>query len=118
MYWDIKKLSAYLNIKLSTLYAWVAQGRIPHVKIHGLIRFRPEEIEAWVASFNKGDTTGDPSNGSPKKRFRPKTAPFYKDIDHLVERAKKSAYNEYYGIKSRETRPASDPGKEEDNGSV
>ena len=117
MYWDIKKLSAYLNIKPSTLYAWVAQGRIPHVKILGLIRFNPEEIEAWVASFKAG-TIGEPSNGSPKKRPARKAAPFYKDLDHVIERAKKSAYNEYYGIKSGETRPASDPGKEEDNGSV
>ena len=117
MYWDIKKLSAYLNIKPSTLYAWVAQGRIPQVKIHGLIRFDPEEIKAWLASFKWG-TVQEPFNGSPKKHARPKTGPFYRDLDHVIERAKKSAYNEYYGIKSGETRPASDPGKEEDNGSV
>ncbi len=117
MYWDIKKLSAYLNIKPSTLYAWVAQGRIPHVKIHGLIRFDPEEIKTWLASFN-GRTVQEPSNGSPNKRARHKPIPFYKDIDHLIERAKKSAYNEYHGIKSGETRPTSDPGKEEDDGSV
>ena len=27
MYWDIKKLSEHLNIKLSTIYAWVAEGK-------------------------------------------------------------------------------------------
>jgi excisionase family DNA binding protein len=112
MYWDIKQLSPYLNIKPSTLYAWVAQGGIPHVKIHGLIRFDPEEIKAWLASF-KECAIREPSNGSPKKRARPKTAPFHKDLDHLIDRAKKTAYNEYYKIKSGETRPASDPGKEE-----
>ncbi|MCI0530007.1 MAG: helix-turn-helix domain-containing protein [Nitrospira sp.] len=117
MYWDIKKLSEHLNIKISTLYAWAAQGRIPHVKIHGLIRFDPEEIKAWLAAF-KRSAIGESSNGSPKKRSRSPKALFYKDLDHLIERAKKTAYNEYYGIKSGETRPASDPGKEEDNGSV
>ena len=35
----IKDLSAWLNIKPSTLYLWTAQGKIPCQKIHGLIRF-------------------------------------------------------------------------------
>ena len=35
-YWDIRQLSAYLNVKPSTLYAWVAQGKIPCRKIHRL----------------------------------------------------------------------------------
>jgi len=47
----IKELSTWLNIKPSTLYLWAAQGKIPCRKIHGLIRFDPEAITAWLHSF-------------------------------------------------------------------
>ena len=30
----------------STLYAWAAQGRIPCIKIHGLVRFRVMTLTA------------------------------------------------------------------------
>ena len=44
----IKDLAEQLRIKPSTLYAWASQGKIPCVRIHGLIRFRPEDIEGWL----------------------------------------------------------------------
>ncbi len=47
----IKDLSAWLNIKPSTLYLWAAEGKIPCRKIHGLIRFEREAIERWLDSF-------------------------------------------------------------------
>jgi len=47
----IKDLSAWLNIKPSTLYLWAAQGKIPCQKIHGLIRFDPEKVTEWLESF-------------------------------------------------------------------
>ncbi len=46
-----QELSARLNIKPSTLYLWAAQGKIPCRKIHGLIRFEPDAITAWLRSF-------------------------------------------------------------------
>lgn len=49
----IRTLSAYLAMKPSTLYAWAAQGKIPCIRIHGLIRFRTEDIEAWLVGFAK-----------------------------------------------------------------
>ena len=47
----IKEMAEELSIKSSTLYAWAAQGRIPCIKIHGLVRFRRDDIERWVESF-------------------------------------------------------------------
>jgi hypothetical protein len=44
----IKDLSGWLNIKPSTLYLWAAQGKIPCRRIHGLIRFDPDEIQVWL----------------------------------------------------------------------
>jgi Helix-turn-helix domain len=51
MLFTIKDLSAQLNIKPSTLSLWAAQGKIPCRKIHGLIRFDPDAIAAWLRSF-------------------------------------------------------------------
>jgi len=85
----IHELSQYLNIKRSTLYAWAAQGKIPHVKIHGLIRFKRDEVETWVESFQREDEGKAPSVSSKNKSRM--------EIDILVERAKRDAYNSIRG---------------------
>ena len=93
----VKELSAQLQIKASTLYAWVSQGKIPCVRIHGLIRFRPEDIEGWLIGFAKN---------------RP-ALPEYKkhggDIDEVIAAAKRAIYNPRHG----ETGPALSPRKGE-----
>jgi len=45
---SIEELSAYLGIKVKTLYAKVELGDIPHYRIGRLIRFRLDEINAWL----------------------------------------------------------------------
>jgi excisionase family DNA binding protein len=96
---DVRSLSRYLNIKPSTLYAWVAQGRIPALKIHGLVRFRLADIQGWLKSFEKEPPS---SVGQASQRGRA-------DVDTIVARAKQLAYNPRHG----ETRPAPSPkGKE------
>jgi excisionase family DNA binding protein len=59
----IRQLADYLNIKRSTLYAWVEQGFIPHYKMNRLIRFKKEEIDAWLENLKK---TGDGSDAMVK----------------------------------------------------
>jgi excisionase family DNA binding protein len=83
-YWDVQTLSTFLSIKPCTLYAWAAQGRIPCVKLHGLVRFRREEIERWVESFRVQEppvTTKTTPRGTG-------TA-----LDELIARAKRQVYN-------------------------
>jgi excisionase family DNA binding protein len=94
MYLDVKELSRYLNIKPSTLYAWVTQGKIPYFKIHRLIRFRKDAIDAWLESFRKDGLK------MPSASFVGKD---YKDIDTVIARAKREVYNTHRG----ETRPIS-----------
>jgi excisionase family DNA binding protein len=49
MHWlTLKQLSLYLNLKEKTLYLFVSKGRIPHYRIGKLIRFRKDEIDAWI----------------------------------------------------------------------
>lgn len=105
MYLTVKQVSHYLQIKPSTIYAWVVQGRIPFVKIHGVVRFRQEEIDRWVESFRKDGTK------ILSVDFRGEDQ---KDIDLLIEKARREVYNNRRG----ETRPISSPGKEGKDGAV
>ncbi len=84
-YWDIRQLASYLNVKPSTLYAWASQGRIPCFKLHGLVRFRREDIERWIDSCRL--TANLRSDGAPCSRCPSG------DVDTLIVRAKRQAYN-------------------------
>ncbi len=98
----VKELSAWLNIKPSTLYLWVSQNKIPCCRIHGLIRFDSDAIQAWLNGF--GTTTSKP--------FPRPTSYDSRDIDHVIEAAKRAVYTRH-----GETRPTASPlGKENDNG--
>jgi len=102
----IQQLSDYLNIKKATLYSWVERQKIPHLKIHGLIRFRPAEIDAWAESFRKAPA----ALSLPRLKGRGDTIP----VDLLIARAKRDVYNSGHG----ETRPITSLGKEERDGSL
>ena len=86
-YWDIRQLANYLNVKPATLYAWAAQGKIPSLKLHGLLRFRQDEIDQWLETCR---VVSRPPVPLPKKRRPP---PLH-NVDVLIERAKRAAYTE------------------------
>jgi len=89
----VKEVSAWLNIKQSTLYLWVSQNKIPCRRIHGLIRFESEAIQTWLNTF--GATPGR----LPSLPIRRDST----DVDHLIEAAKRAVYTPRHG----ETRPKS-----------
>ena len=105
-YWDVRAVAEYLSVKPGTLYAWAAQGRIPCIKLHGLVRFCRADIERWVESFQVHEppfTLKTDSKG-------PRTA-----LDDLVARAKAQAYNS----RPRGNQTQSSPiGEEETDGAV
>ena len=83
----IKELSAWLNIKPTTLYLWVSQNKIPCCRIHGLIRFDPDAIETWLKGFEAHPV-------------KPCPLPIRKDsndVDHLIEAAKRAVYTPGHG---------------------
>ncbi len=43
-----EEVAGYLRVKLSTVYEWARNGKIPATKVGRLWRFRQEQIEAWV----------------------------------------------------------------------
>src|SRR4030095_2884360 len=100
----IKEISQKLQIKPSTLYAWVAQRKIPCRRIHGLVRFDPDDIDRWVASFLT------PPFPPPLTGRRQKAVV---GLDQLIARAKRDVYTSAHG----ETRLRSSLiGKEERDG--
>ena len=46
-----KELSFFLHVHLKTVYRWATEGRLPHRKINGTIRFDLEEIEAFQQKY-------------------------------------------------------------------
>ncbi|MBA5875578.1 MAG: helix-turn-helix domain-containing protein [Nitrospira sp. CR1.2] len=100
----IKELSAWLNIKPSTLYLWVSQKKIPCRRIHGLVRFEPEVIQAWLKSFET----------SPGKPFPLPTRHDARGLDHLIEASKREVYTSRYG----ETIQSSLIRKEDSDGAI
>ena len=100
----IKDLSARLNIKPSTLYLWTAQGKIPCRKIHGLIRFDPDAITAWLQACEPNQTTA----------ILPSPRDSHLDVDRLIEAAKREVYTPGHG----ETTQSSLIRKEDSDGAV
>jgi len=101
----VRDLSKQLQVKVSTLYAWVAQGKIPSLKINGLVRFDPDAIDRWV----KLSSVIAPDHLPIPSAIR---AP--QDIDTVIARAKRAVYTPACG------RPDQDRAKtkEVSNGSV
>ena len=81
----VQQLSNLLNIKVSTLYGWVSQNKIPYVKIHGLIRFQVKDIDEWLLSFSK------PQHAAPNFNVKKIGKPEY--LEGVIAQVKSQAYN-------------------------
>jgi len=46
--YDIRDVAKILGVKPTTIYTWVDQGKIPHIRIGRLIRFTPEQIDGFL----------------------------------------------------------------------
>ena len=55
---DIESVAEALGISIRQVRRMVAEGRIPHVRIGGLIRFDPDEIIQWIDDRRVGGGTG------------------------------------------------------------
>ena len=44
------ELAQWLRIGLSTTYEWAKTGKIPCIKLNGLLRFLRKDIEAWLTA--------------------------------------------------------------------
>ena len=87
-YLNIAVLAERLLVKRSTLYAWVEQGTIPHLRLGRLLRFDPDEIEVWLQAHRQ-ETNPEPT--PPRRRHSTDT------IDALIAEAKRTVYTPSHG---------------------
>ncbi|MCR4289887.1 MAG: helix-turn-helix domain-containing protein [Candidatus Scalindua sp.] len=52
-YVDIKKVSEYTSLPVSTLYEWSGTGRIPSIKIGRRVLFDLQDIDLVMNSFKR-----------------------------------------------------------------
>jgi excisionase family DNA binding protein len=81
---NVREVSEWLQVKRSTIYLWTEQGMIPHLKLGRLLRFDPDEIEAWLQAHRQ-EATPEPT--LPKRRHGTD------NVDVLIARAKADVYN-------------------------
>jgi excisionase family DNA binding protein len=56
-YLNVPQLSQLLNVRPMTIYGWVHDGMIPHVKLGRLVRFSESEIREWLNKRRKEGRT-------------------------------------------------------------
>ena len=84
----IHDVAQWLAVKPTTIYSWVAQRKMPALRLGGLIRFRREDIETWLAGCQL-----EPPNPSRPADRRPRSD----DVDTLIARAKAQVYTSSRG---------------------
>ena len=105
-YLSIEELSTYLSIKPKTLYARVKD--IPHYKVGRLIRFRKDDIDAWMEQHRvvKEETSRPAIEHVQKapvtrKSHRRRVGKPITDIDRMISKAidqvKGEGYNPSHG---------------------
>ena len=111
-FWDIKDLSNYLKMKIKTIYAMLFE--IPHYRIGKLIRFKKEEIDAWLE--HKKENVRDIKIQTRKKRklFESSNKHIDRIIRKTIDRTKQEDYNSCHGKSDR----IEGPRKEINNGSI
>lgn len=121
-YLTVNDLSVYLGIKPKTLYARVKE--IPHYKVGRLIRFKREDVDAWMERYRVAKTERTlavPDNGSghvqkvpetrkPRKR-RVRRGPTT-DIDRMVRNTIDQVKAEYYSLGHGKSDQVKGSGKE------
>jgi excisionase family DNA binding protein len=46
-----KEVAELLNVKVGTVYSWVARSEIPHVRLgRRVVRFPREQVQQWLAA--------------------------------------------------------------------
>jgi excisionase family DNA binding protein len=111
-YWDILDLSRYLKVKVKTLYAMIYD--IPHYRVGKLIRFKKEEIEAWMEN-KKGNDRDIKIQQRGKRKL---TESANKDINRLIRKTIDQTKEEGYNLDHGKSDRIEGLRKEVNNGSI
>lgn len=96
----IAEVAAYLSIKQKTIYAKVEAGNIPSYRIGGLIRFRLDEIDAWLEGcrkVNKPETEQRKTKRNRKKSSKRSNNHFDKIVGNIIDAETDKYYSADYG---------------------
>jgi excisionase family DNA binding protein len=63
--WTVAEFSAHSKLAKSTIYEWVRKGFIPHLRMGGVIRFRPGEVREWLDRHGQAGRPGRLPNYEP-----------------------------------------------------
>lgn len=110
----ISDLSSYLGIKTKTLYAKVESGEIPHYRIGKLVRFRLDQINAWL----EGCRGGVPKRISVPRKRRVSAGRNHGSIDKVVSKIIDEETGKYYPPDHGKSDRIEGPAKEVNNGTL
>jgi excisionase family DNA binding protein len=68
---DITELGKLTTIKTATLRKYVAKRKVPFVKVGRLVRFRPSEIEVWLAARAVAEIKTETAKRADKEQGQP-----------------------------------------------
>ncbi len=51
----IGEVAERLGVGSSTVQRWVATGRLPHVRVGGVVLIRPDALDAFLTAHTEGD---------------------------------------------------------------
>lgn len=63
--WDVKATAAHLGLSVRTVYQMARDGRIPSIRVGGRWRFRPADVDSWLASQARGPGTQASARSAP-----------------------------------------------------
>ena len=64
--WTAYDVAGYVNVARATVYEWVNQERIPYLRINGVLRFDPAEIQSWMREAARVTPDKETQNGCKK----------------------------------------------------
>ena len=73
--WDIDRLAGYLSVSKHFIYRLTREHRIRFVRVGKEVRFRPEDVTAWleaesIPAAGSHPLVGRPNRGRPRTRAR------------------------------------------------
>lgn len=112
----IEELSAYLGIKIKTLYGKVESGDIPHYRIGRLVRFRMAEINAWL----EGCRNSNKESSKQEKHRKSKNSSHEQDkhISAISAKVVDGERKKYYDSRHGKTDRIAGLGKEAEDGII
>jgi len=93
----VEDVSAYLNVKPSTIYSWAKVVGIPHFKLGKMLRFKRSEIDAWMEAHRGNGINPEIKAKEILKGVRNPKMYINRTVKKVIEEAKNSGYTPNHG---------------------